>query len=151
MNNDNRANDANDNGDELYVDFPETERQELLRRRLEFGRERQLLLQEQAELLLEQQQQQLLLEQARLLREQHHLFQDDVNARMVRVTRRQQPPQRQAFEMHVLAWQQQQQAESVEEDTEEDADTFSLSMVVPNLNSTVMANNNKRSESVCVM
>jgi len=31
MNNDNEANDANDNGNELYVGLSETERQELLR------------------------------------------------------------------------------------------------------------------------
>jgi len=71
-----------------------------------------------------------------LLREQHHLFQDDVDARMVRVERRQQLNQVQAFETHILAWQQQQQAESVEEDREEDADTVSLSMVKPNPQST---------------
>jgi len=51
---------------------------------------------------------------------------------MVRVTRRQQPSQRQAFETHVLERQQQQQAESVEEGTEEDTDTVSSSMVEPN-------------------
>jgi len=51
---------------------------------------------------------------------------------MVRVAQRQQPSQRQAFETHVLERQQQQQAELVEEDTEEDADTVSLSMVKPN-------------------
>jgi len=64
MNNDNEANGANDNGDELHVGLLETERQELLRRRREFEQERQLLLQERAQLLLEQQRQQLLLEQA---------------------------------------------------------------------------------------
>jgi len=46
MNNDNRANDVNDNDDELYVGFPEAVRQELLRQRREFERERQQLLQE---------------------------------------------------------------------------------------------------------
>jgi len=90
------------------------------------------LLQERAQLLLERQWQQLLLEQSQLLREQQHLFQDDVDARMVRVERREQLPQRQAFETHVLALKQQQQAKSVEEDTEEDADTVSSSMVEPN-------------------
>jgi len=55
MNNDNRANDANDNSDALFVGLAETERQELLRRRREFERERQQLLQEQVQLLLEQQ------------------------------------------------------------------------------------------------
>jgi len=64
--------------------------------------------------------------------EQQRLFQDDVNARMVRVTRRQQQPQQQAFETHVLERQQQQQAELVEEDTDEDTDTVSWSMVEPN-------------------
>jgi len=68
-----------------------------------------------------------------LLREQQHLFQDDVDARMVRVTRRQQLPQQQAFKTHVLVSQQQQQVKLVEEDTEDDADTstVSLSMVAP--------------------
>jgi len=42
------------------------------------------------------------------------------------------PPQRQAFEACVLERQQQQQAESVEEDAEEDADAVSSSMVEPN-------------------
>jgi len=67
-----------------------------------------------------------------LLQEQQRLFQDDVNAWMVRVARMQQPPQRQAFKTHVLERQQQQQAESVEEDVEEDTETVSLSMVEPN-------------------
>jgi len=51
---------------------------------------------------------------------------------MVRVAQRQQPSQRQAFETHVLERQQQQQTESVEEDTEEDTDMVSSSMVEPN-------------------
>jgi len=51
---------------------------------------------------------------------------------MVRVARRQEPPQRQAFETPVLERQQQQQAESMEEGTEEDTDTVSSSMVEPN-------------------
>jgi len=38
-----------------------------------------------------------------------HFSQDDVDARMVRVARRQLLPQRHAFKTHVLAWQQQQQ------------------------------------------
>jgi len=46
MNNDNEANDANDNGGELYVGLPETERQELLRRRREVQQEIQMLHQE---------------------------------------------------------------------------------------------------------
>jgi len=53
-------------------------------------------------------------------------------ARQVRVARRLQPPQRQAFEAHVLERQQQQQAELVEEDTEEDTETVFLPMVEPN-------------------
>jgi len=132
MNNDNEANDANDNGNELHVSLPETERQELLRQRREFEHERQMLLQERAQLLLERQRQPLLLEQARLLWEQQHCFQDDVDARMVRVARRQQLPQRQAFETHVLKRQQQQQAKLADEDAEGEADTVSLSMVEPN-------------------
>jgi len=91
------------------------------------------LLRERAQLLLEPQREPLLLEQAQLVREQQDLFQDDNDAQMVRVARPRQPPQRQAFEVHVLAWQQQQQqAESVDEDTEEDTDAVSLSMVKPN-------------------
>jgi len=132
MNNDNEANDANDNVNELHVDLPETERQELLRQRCEFEHERRMLLQERAPLILERQQQLLPLEQARLLREQQHCFQDDVDAQMVRVARRQQLPQRQAFETHVLKRQQQQQAKSADEDTEGEADTVSSSMVEPN-------------------
>jgi len=132
MNNDNEANDANDNGEELYVGLPETERQELLHQRREVAREIQLLRQERDRLLLEQQRQLALLEQRRLLQEQQRLFQDNVDARMVRVVRRRQPPQRKAFETHVLERQQQQQAESVEEDMEEDTETVSSSMVEPN-------------------
>jgi len=70
MNNDNEANDANDNGEELYVGLPEMERQELLRQRREIAREIQLLRQERDRLLLEQQRQLLLLEQQRQLEEQ---------------------------------------------------------------------------------
>jgi len=138
MNNDNEANDANDNGEELYVGLPEAERQELLRQRRETAHEIQLLRQERERLLLEWQQQLLLLEQQRRLKEQAEtwrLFQEDAEirlARMVRVAQRQQPSQRQAFETHVLERQQQQQTESVEEDTEEDTDMVSSSMVEPN-------------------
>jgi len=60
---------------------------------------------------------------------------DDMNARMAMVARcraLREQPQRQAFETHVLERQQQQQAESVEEDAEEDADAVSSSMVEPN-------------------
>jgi len=76
-----------------------------------------------------------LLEQRRLLQEQveqHRLFLDDADACMVRVARRRQQLQRQAFETHVLERQQQQQAKSVEEDAEEDTDAVSSSMVEPN-------------------
>jgi len=138
MNNDNEANDANDNGEELYVGLLETERQELLRQRCEIAHEIQLLRQEQERLLLERQRQLLLLEQQRRLEEQaetRHLFQEDAKirlARTVRVAQRQQLPQQQAFETHVLERQQQQQAKLVEEDTKEDTDTVSLSMVEPN-------------------
>jgi len=51
---------------------------------------------------------------------------------MVRVARRQEPSQRQAFETHVLERQQQQQAESVGEGAEENTDVVSSSMVEPN-------------------
>jgi len=141
MNNDNdanEANDANDNGEELYVGLPETERQELLRQRREIARAIQLLRQERERLLLERQRQLLLIEQQRRLKEQaetRRLFQEDAKfrlARMVRAAQRQQPPQRQAFETHVFERQQQQQAKSVEEDTEEDTDMVSSSMVKPN-------------------
>jgi len=138
MNNDNEANDTNDNGEELYVGLPEMERQKLLLQRCEIAHEIQLLRQERERLLLERQQQLLLLEQQRRLEEQaetRRLFQEDAEirlARMVRVAQRQQLPQRQAFETHVLKRQQQQQAYSVEEDTEEDTDTVSSSMVEPN-------------------
>jgi len=132
MNNDNEDNDANDDGEDFYVGLPETERQELMRRRRKVAHEIQMLRQERVQLLLERQRQLELLEQQRLLREQQHRDQDDIDARMVRVARRQQLPQRQAFKTHVLERQQQQQAESVEEDAEEDTETVSSSMVEPN-------------------
>jgi len=138
MNNDNEANDANDDGEELYVGLPEPERQELLCQRREVAREIQLLRQERDRLLLEQQRQLLLLEQQCQLEEQaetQHIWQENAEdrlARMVRVARRQEPPQRQAFETHVLERQQQQQAKSMEEGAEEDTDMVSLSMVEPN-------------------
>jgi hypothetical protein len=142
MNNDDGANNANDNGEELNVGLPETERQELERLR----RERAVLVQqeivrlrqENARLRAERQREQELLEQRRLLQrqvEQRQIFLDDMNARMVVAARRRalrEQPQRQAFETHVLESRQQQQAESVEEDTEEDTDTVSSSMVEPN-------------------
>jgi len=55
MINDNEANDANDNGEELFVGLPETERQEPLRQRREVQREITLLRQERDWLLLERQ------------------------------------------------------------------------------------------------
>jgi len=132
MNNDNEANDANDNGEGFDVGLPETGKQELILLRHEVALEIQRLRQERDQLLLERQRQLELLEQRRLLREQQQRDQDDIDAWMVRVARRQQPPQRQAFETRVLERQQQQQAESVEEDAEEDTETVSLSMVKPN-------------------
>jgi len=132
MNNDNEANDANDNGEDFDVGLPETERQELMRLRREVALEIQRLHQERDQLLLERQRQLELLEQCRLLREQMQRNQDNIDAWTVRVARRQQPPQQQAFEIHILEQQQQQQAESVEEDAEEDTETISLSMVEPN-------------------
>jgi len=121
MNNDNEANDGNDNGDELYVGQPETERQELLRLRREFEQARQQMLQEREQLLRDIQ---------RLRQE----MQDDAGAHAIEIERRRQLFQVQALTIHVLAHeqQQQQQAELVEEDTEEEIDMVSLSMVKPN-------------------
>jgi len=131
-----------DNGEELNVGLPETERQELERLRRERAAQIQQeivrLRQENAQLRAERQHELELLEQRRLLQrqvEQRQIFLDDMNARMVGVARRRalrEQPQRQAFETHVLERQQQQQAESVEEDTEEDTDVVSSSMVEPN-------------------
>jgi len=132
MNNDDEANDANDNGEDFDVGLPETERQELIRRRHEVALEIQTLHQERDQLLLERQRERELLEQHCLLQEQIQRDQEDTDAWTVRVARRRQQPQRQAFEAHVLERQQQQQAESVEEDAEEDAETVSSSMVEPN-------------------
>jgi len=132
MNNDDEANDANDNGEDFDVGLPETERQELIRRRHEVALEIQTLHQERDQLLLERQRERELLEQHCLLQEQIQRDQEDTDAWTVRVARRRQQPQRQAFKAHVLERQQQQQAESVEEDAEEDAETVSSSMVEPN-------------------
>jgi len=52
MNNDHKANDANDNGKELHVGLPEAERQELLHQRRETAHEIKLLRQERDRLLL---------------------------------------------------------------------------------------------------
>jgi len=137
MNNDDGANNANDNGEELNVGLPETERQRR-ERAVRVQQEIVRLRQENARLRAERQREQELLEQRRLLQrqvEQRQIFLDDMNARMVVAARRRalrEQPQRQAFETHVLESRQQQQAESVEEDTEEDTDTVSSSMVEPN-------------------
>jgi len=132
MNNDDEANDANDNGEDFDVGLPETERQELIRLRREVALEIQRLRQERDQLLLERQRELELLEQRRLLQEQMQRDQDDTDAWTVRVARRQQLLQRQAFETYVLERQQQQQAELMEEDAEEDTETVSSSMVEPN-------------------
>jgi len=57
MNNDDETNDANDNGNRIVVAQPETERQELLRLRLEMARGQQRLEAEclEAERLLQEQ------------------------------------------------------------------------------------------------
>jgi len=107
MNNDDEANDTNDNGKDFDVGLPETERQELMRLRREVALEIQRLRQERDQLLLERQRERELLEHRRLLWEQIQRDQDDIDAWTVRVARRRQPPQRQAFETHVLQRQQQ--------------------------------------------
>jgi len=121
MNNDNGANDANDNGDELHVGLLETERQELPRPRHEFEQARQWVPLEREQLLRDIQ---------RLRQE----TQDDVDAHATEMERRQQLFQAKALATHVLAreQQQQQQVKSVEEGAEEDTDAVSLSMVEPN-------------------
>jgi len=146
MNDDNEANDPNDNGEELNVGLPETERQELERLRREHAVQVQQeivrLRQVNVRLRAERQRELELLGQRRLLQrqvEQRQIFPDDMNACMVVATRRRalrEQPQQQAFESHVLERQQQQQAESVEEDAEEDADAVSSSMVEPDPQST---------------
>lgn len=139
MNNDDEANDANDNGEGFNVDLPETERQELERLRRERAQQILVLRQEREQLLLELARMQRLEAQRRraleVQAETRRIWAEDADfreARAVRVARSLQPPQRQAFETHVLERQQQQQAESVEGDTEEDTDTVSSSMVEPN-------------------
>ena len=132
MNNDDEANNANDNGKDFDVELPETERQELARLRREVALEIQRLRQERDQLLLERQRELDLREQRCLLQEQVQRHQDNIDAWTVRNWRRHQPPQQQAFEAHVLERQQQQQAESVEGDTEEDTETVSSPMVEPN-------------------
>jgi len=139
MNDDNEANDANDNGEDFDVGLPETERQELECLKRERAQQILGLHQEREQLLLENQRLRRL--EAQRLRalevqaETRRIWAEDANyreARQVRVARRLQPPQRQAFEAHVLERQQQQQAESVEEDAEEDTETVSSPMVEPN-------------------
>jgi len=93
MNNDNEVNDTNDNGEDFDVGLPETERQELTRRRREVALEIQRLRQGRDQLLLERQRQLEPLEQCRLLREQQQRDQENIDAWMTRVARRQQPPQ----------------------------------------------------------
>ena len=83
----------------------------------------------------ERQRETQLQEQRRLLQqqvEQRRHWLDEADAHIVRVARRREPRQRQAFESHVLERQQQQQAELVGEDTEEDTDAVSSLMVEPN-------------------
>jgi len=119
--NDNGGNEVNDNGDGHNAGQLETEQQELVRLRREHELQRQVLLQERAQLLLEIQQEWILLERARLLEErvpleQQHVVQGDVDA--VRIARWQHLPQVRAFETHVLALETQQQCHPAEEDTE---------------------------------
>jgi len=116
---------ANDNDDSHNAHQPETERQELLRLRREHELQRQVLLQERAQLLLEIQQERILLERARLVQErvpleQQHVVQGDVDA--VMIARWQHLPQVRAFETHVLALETQQQRHPAEEGTECDTD-----------------------------
>jgi len=145
------SHDTNDNGDGHDVGQPETERQKLLQLRREFEQQQQLLLRERAQLLLERQRQQLLLERARLLREEQHLFQDNVDARGVRVERRQQLPQRQAFETHVLSGSNDNKPNCWKRIRKRMQRQFLCPWSNQILNLPILANNNKRSESVCVM
>jgi len=72
MNDDNKANDADDDGEELNVGLPETERQEpeRLRRGREVQQEIVRLRRENAKLRAERQRELELLEQRRLLQRQ---------------------------------------------------------------------------------
>jgi len=129
VNNEDETSDANDNGNRIIAAQPETERQELLRLRLELAREQQRLEAERLEA------EQLLQEQVQLLQLRHGLMlniQDDADARMVVAAMRRQLPQLQAFVNHVPMEQQQQQAKSAEEDMEEDTDTISSPTVESN-------------------
>jgi len=128
MNNDDETNDANDNGNRFVVAQPETERQELLRLRLEMAHGQQRLEAERLEA------ERLLQEQAQLLQLRHGLMQniqDDEDARMVIAATRNQLPQVLAFIAHV-ATEQHQQAESAEDNEEENADTVSSPIVESN-------------------
>jgi len=128
MNNDDETNDANDNGNRIIAAQPETERQELLRLRLELARGQQRLEAERLEA------ERLLQEQVQLLQLRHGLMQniqDDADARMVVAATRSQLPQVLAFIAHVTT-EQHQQAESAEDDTEENTDTVSSPIVESN-------------------
>jgi len=90
MNDDNKANDANDDGEELDVSLPvmgrrlpETERQELQRLRRETQQEIIRLRQENARLRAEIQREIQLQEQA----ETRRLFQEDAEVRLARIVR----------------------------------------------------------------
>lgn len=123
MNNDDETNDANDHGNRIVVAQPETERQELLRLRLEVARGQQRLEAERLEA------EQLLQEQVQLIQLRHglvHNIQDDADARIVLAATRNQLPQVLAFVAHVAT---EQQAESAEDDGEENADTVSSPIV----------------------
>jgi len=130
------------------------ERKELLRRRREFEHERQMLLQERAQLLLEWQRQLLLLEQVRLLREQveqQHIFQDDVDARMVRVARRRQLFNNKRLKLTFSRGSSNNKPNWWMRIRKEKQIQFLCPWSKQILNLFVTANNNKRSESVCVM
>jgi len=125
MNNDDETNDANDNGNRIIVAQPETERQELLRLRLELVRGQQRLEAERLEA------ERLLQEQVQLIQLRHGLMQniqDDADARMVLAATRNQLPQVLAFVAHV-ATEQHQQVKSAEDDGEENADAVSSPIV----------------------
>jgi len=128
MNNDDETNDANDNGNRIVVAQPETERQDLLRLRLEMTRGQQRLEAERLEA------ERLLQEHVQLLQLRHCLMQniqDDADARMVLTATRNQLPQVLAFITHI-ATEQRQQAESAEDDGEENAETVSSPIVESN-------------------
>jgi len=128
MNNDDETNETNDNGNRTIAAQPETERQELLRLRLELARGQQQLEAERLEA------ERLSQEQVQLLQLRHGLMQniqDDAGARMVAAAARSQLPQARAFAAHVTT-EQHQQAESAEGDAEENADAVSSPIVESN-------------------